>query len=198
MTSLPGLSLIEALFYGGQEDFLDGVFFHMPPSTRFKLARTSKSFARLVRDFHGRLWNPDEFLAEWVDDPIAFRAKLGQCDALICGWEVLRFLDPTLLNLQSVGVPNMEICLRMDGLMALGCFLQKEGYNLEPILNDIAKFEHRVKKMVRSRIATTEKARLPYEYSKSDEYMTRMTFERNLSGGDTHDARKIDLVVVRI
>jgi hypothetical protein len=72
---------------------------YAPVRERLLLALDGQTLVRLAqtsRAMHNSItsaWNVNTRLRRFFDDPVAFRAKLGQCDALIAGSFALQFFE---------------------------------------------------------------------------------------------------------
>lgn len=195
-----GFSAFESMFYGSRDEsnLVNNILVRLPIHLRINISRTSRAMLNLIRNYHSSLWDPDMFLKQWVDDPIAFRARLGHCDAVITGAPLLDFLDPFLLPKCDSPGP-LDLCLRLDGVMAMASYLENEGY----VYNPYWVHEYRTKGCVRSYVQSVVRNDLLLQ-SPLTAYgwdnprlniLRKMNFEREIrtsgSGGTVETAHQV-------
>lgn len=120
----------------GGRSFLLRLFTRWPPDTLFKVSRLNYNTHHSVRLYVQLTWDPAPALRHWFHDPEALLETLGVTNAIISGPFVMKFFDrnPVLLN-------DIDICVRIDGLLQLGNEAIRQGLLFSPSVGDHKRFD---------------------------------------------------------
>jgi len=137
MTTDLHLSAFERCLLQGDIDFISMLLSYWPVVSIMRLKSVNFLLKCLV-DEHCRCeWDIDSFLLNWFRHPMDFRGKLGQCDGIVSGSQVLQFFDRTCYS-----DSDFDIFLRPEGALEMGRWLQANDYVYSPSSAAVPTFEY--------------------------------------------------------
>ncbi|KAJ7157063.1 hypothetical protein C8R43DRAFT_832426, partial [Mycena crocata] len=108
----------------------------------------SSTFRQIVQYYKSVAWDPDAFLHPWfIDDPAAFRSILKQCGAVVSGSQMIQFFDRTTYH-----GSDMDIFLRIGGVLPMSGWLENQGYNLISSHNGYPDVKRKVNRLLISKM----------------------------------------------
>ncbi|KAJ7154307.1 hypothetical protein C8R43DRAFT_885137 [Mycena crocata] len=120
------LSRFKALLLTMPDDVLTNLFAFMNPREIAKCSTLSTVVLNVVHHYKTLVWDPDKFFRHWFrDSPISFRLILKKCGAIVSGSQIMQFFDRS-----NYIDSDMDIFLRVGGLIEMGAWLWRQGYNL--------------------------------------------------------------------
>lgn len=133
---VPALSKLEhALFVMD----IDKIFFCLsgwPLKQIIQLGFINRNLYYLSKTYRNEAWRVSNPLDIFFADSKDFRRILGECEAVVCGQQVLAFFD-------RLHLPNhpLVIAVRFSGLLAMGRHIQQAGFCFCPDHNDHSLFD---------------------------------------------------------
>lgn len=131
-----GISSIEMLLARGGKSLLLKIFQRWPPDSIYRLSRSNFNIHHSVRMYIQFAWDPTHALRVWFVDPDRLLRCLHATNAVLCGPFVMKFFnrDPRPFS-------EIDICVRIDGLMQLGDELIRQGFLFTPADGDHRRFD---------------------------------------------------------
>jgi hypothetical protein len=194
------LSAFERMFFGERNghEVVEKLLSRAPIDVILRLAQLNYRLRTIVQNFQLLHWDYNAFLAQWFHDPISFRTRMGECDAIISGWYVLQFLGHSMLVGERHDV-DLEIVLRLDGVRKMGQELQTQGFDyVHWNRASSTLFDMQVKALARKFVSRQRS--YPGPYQQRPRIIQCYQFERTISdskNGLSH-RQGIKLVVVSV
>ena len=191
-----GMSPFELMFFVNEDGiaFATNFFSCLPLHLTLRLGAVNHCLRDIVKHVQREIWNIDVYMRQWVDDPKAFRTKLGECDAIIPGVHALNFLDRSV-DIAEKYDAELEIFMRLEGVLQMGSHLQSQGYEYDAFTAfESPKFDTQVKSLALS-------LRRPHHrpYQRQNRILKRFDFTRAvLIDKGLWDYQTIQLVVVPV